>query len=76
MENNLISDDERRKEKEKMNRLMDSKFWLRTIHELRWLLLGLLEEIKDHYVYIEGQEILSEMERQVWKYINGETLNY
>jgi len=26
MENNLISDDERRKEKEKMNRLMDSKF--------------------------------------------------
>ena len=39
MENNLISDEERRKEK--MNRLMDSKLRLRTIHELRWILLGL-----------------------------------
>jgi len=76
MDNNLISDDERRKEKEKMNKLMDSKFWLRTIHELRWILLGLSKDIKDHDVYIEGQEILSEMERQVWKYINGEIENY
>ncbi len=74
MENNLISDEERRKEKEKMNRLMDSV--LRTIHELRWVLLGLSEDIKDHDVYIEGQEILSEMERQVLKYINGEIENY
>ena len=41
MDNNLISEEERRKEKEKMNKLMDSKFWLRTIHELRWILLGL-----------------------------------
>ena len=41
MDNNLISDDERRKEKEKMNRLMDSELRLRTIHELRWILLGL-----------------------------------
>ena len=41
MESNLISDDERRKEKEKMNRLMDSELRLRTIHELRWILLGL-----------------------------------
>ena len=39
MENNLISDEERRKEK--MNRLMDSKLRLRTIHELRWILLRL-----------------------------------
>ena len=39
MENNLISDEERRKEKEKMNRLMDSELRLRTIHELRWILL-------------------------------------
>ena len=41
MDNNLISDDERRKEKEKMNRLMDSELRLRTIRELRWILLGL-----------------------------------
>ena len=41
MENNLISDEERRKEKEKMNRFMDSELRLRTIHELRWILLGL-----------------------------------
>ena len=41
MENNLISDEERRKSKEKMNRLMDSELRLRTIHELRWILLGL-----------------------------------
>ena len=41
MDNNLISEEEKRKEKGKMNRLMDSKFWLRTIHELRWILLGL-----------------------------------
>ena len=41
MENNLISEEERRKEKENMNRLMDSELRLRTIHELRWKLLGL-----------------------------------
>ena len=41
MENNLISEEVRRKEKEKMNRLMDSELRLRTIHELRWILLGL-----------------------------------
>ena len=41
MENNLINEEERRKEKEKMNILMDSELRLRTIHELRWLLLGL-----------------------------------
>ena len=41
MENNLISDEERRKSKEKMNRLMDLELRLRTIHELRWILLGL-----------------------------------
>ena len=41
MEKNLISEEERRKEKEKMNRLMDSELRLRTIHELRWILLGL-----------------------------------
>ena len=41
MENNLISEEERRREKEKMNRLMDSELRLRTIHELRWILLGL-----------------------------------
>ena len=72
----FISDEERRKEKEKMNRLMDSELRLRIIHELRWILLGLSEDIKDHDVYIEGQEILSAMERQVWKYINGEIENY
>ena len=41
MENNLVSYEERRKEKEKMNRLMDSELRLRTIHELRWILLVL-----------------------------------
>ncbi len=41
MENNLISEEERRKEKEKINRLMDSELRLRTIHELKWILLGL-----------------------------------
>ena len=35
MDNNLMSDEERRKEKEKMNRLMDSELRLRTINELR-----------------------------------------
>ena len=37
---------------------------------------GIIGRIKDYDVYIEGQEILSEMERQVWKYINGEIENY
>lgn len=58
-----------------MNRLMDSELRLRTIHEVRWILLGLSEDIKDHNVYIEGQEILSEIERQVCKYINEEIQN-
>ena len=41
MDNNLISDDGRRKEKEKINRLMDLELRLRTIYKLRWILLGL-----------------------------------
>ena len=41
MDNNLISEEERIKEKGKMNRLRDSELRLRTIHELRWILLGL-----------------------------------
>ena len=53
-----------------MNRLMDSEWRLRTIHELRWILLDYFVDIKDNDVYIEGQKILIEMERQVWKYIN------
>ena len=76
MNSNLVSDEERRKAKEKVNRLMDAELRLRTIHELRLILLGLSEDIKDYDVYIEGQEILSEMERKVWKYINGEIKNY
>lgn len=76
MDSNLVSDEERRKAKEKVNRLMAAELRLRTIHELRLILLGLSEDIKDHDVYIEGQEILSEMERKVWKYINGEIENY
>ena len=51
IENNFISDEERRKEKEKMKRLMDSELRLRTIYELRWILLGLSDDIKDHDVY-------------------------
>lgn len=39
MGNNLITDEKRRKEK--MNRLMDLKFWLRTIQKLTWISLGL-----------------------------------
>ena len=64
MENNLISDEEK-EDLEKMNRLMDSELRLRTIHELRWILLDYFVDIKDNDVYIEGQKILIEMERQV-----------
>ncbi len=65
-----------KKQKRKWIGLWTLELRLRSIHELRWILLGLSENIKDHNVYIEGQEILSEMERQVWKYINGEIENY
>ena len=76
MENNLISEEERRKEKEKINRLMDVELRLWTIHELRWILLGLFCWHQRSLCVYRRKKILSEMERQVWKYINGEIENY
>ena len=58
MENNLISDDERRKEKEKMNRLMDSELRLRTIHELRSILQFHLKKIIYGFLKIKLQNCL------------------
>jgi hypothetical protein len=45
--------------KERIERLQDSELRLRTIHEMRWMLLSRSEEISNPDVYIEGNEILN-----------------
>lgn len=62
--------------KERIERLQDSELRLRTIHEMRWMLLSRSEEISNPDVYIEGNEILNEAEKKVWQFINGEIETY
>ena len=60
MENNLVRDEERRKAKEKMNRLIDFRVKTKNYSWIKMDITGIIEDIKDYDVYIEGQEILSE----------------
>ena len=60
MNNNLISDEEIRKAKEKMNRLIDFRVKTKNYSWIKMDITGIIEDIKDYDVYIEGQEILSE----------------
>ena len=71
-ENNGISDDE------KERRLSDYEFRLNILHKMRWGLLQMAHDVKgnnakgyDEDFYIEANEILNEVERRVWEYING-----
>ena len=71
-ENNGISDDE------KERRLSDYEFRLRVLHQMRWGLLQMAHDVKGNHLkgydedfYIEANEILNEVERRVWDYING-----
>ena len=65
-------------EEEREIRLNDSEFRLNTIHKMRWCLLQMAHDVKgnnakgyDEDFYIEANEILNEVERRVWEYING-----
>ena len=64
--------------KEKERRLSDWEFRLNTLHKMRWCLLQMAHDVKEDHpkgydedFYIEANEILNEVERRVWKYING-----
>jgi hypothetical protein len=61
---------------EKLSRLEDSTLRLRAILELRWSLLSRVVEIKNHDIYIEGNELLNEMEEKVWEFIDGNIDNF
>jgi hypothetical protein len=58
--------------KERLMRLEESELRLRAIHEMRWMLLSRADEVSNHDIYVEGNEILNEVEQKVWQYINGE----
>ena len=65
-------------EKEKEIRLNDSEFRLNTIHKMRWCLLQMAHDVNEDHpkgydddFYIEANEILNEVERKVWEYVNG-----
>ena len=62
--------------KERLERLEDSELRLRAIHVMRWMLLGRAEEVETRDIYVEGNEILNEVEQKVWQFINGEIEKY
>ena len=50
-------------------RMVDEKPRLRAICELRWKLLEISDELKDENFYIDANELLTEMEKRIWKLI-------
>lgn len=77
LEKKQISDQERER------RLSDYELRLRTLHKMRWGLLQMAHHDNhdnhrgyDDEFYVEANEIINEVERRVWKYVNGETDSY
>lgn len=77
LEKKQISDQERER------RLSDYELRLKTLHQMRWSLLQIAHDIKEDHTkcyddefYVEANEIINEVERKVWKYINGEVDEY
>lgn len=62
--------------KQRLMRLEESELRLMAIHEMRWILLSRADEISNHDIYVEGNEILNEVEQKVWQFINGEIEKY
>ena len=65
-----------REDKLYLMRLSDSSLRLETIHKLRWIVLeniGTSDNVNDKEYYVEANEILNEMEKETWEYINGES---
>ena len=65
-----------REDKLYLMRLSDSSLRLETIHKLRWIVLeniGNSDNVNDKEYYVEANEILNEMEKETWEYINGES---
>lgn len=59
-----------------LSRLSDSSLRLETIHKLRWIILenlGNSNDVNDKEYYVEANEILNEMEKDTWEYINGKS---
>lgn len=50
-------------------RLVDEKPRLKAICEMRWKLIEIRDELNDDDFYIEANELLTEMERKIWKFI-------
>ena len=42
---------------------------LKAICEMRWKLLEIRDELNDDNFYIDANELLTEMERKIWKLI-------
>lgn len=70
-------------DEKRMDRLSDSELTLNTIHKIRWGLLQLAHDIKsedkkvyDDDFYVEANEILNEVEKRVWEYIDGKRETY
>ena len=50
--------------------LIDEEYRLQAIHNIRMRLLDIKDEIKDVDFYITSNELLNELERNIWKKIN------
>ena len=68
---------------EQYNRLIDSELRLKTIHKIRFALLQIAHDVKgenhqiyDDEFYVEANEILNEIEKRVWEYIDDKIDKY
>ena len=50
-------------------RMIDEEQRLRAIHEMRWKLLEIRDSLNNNEIYIEANELLNGIERNIWKLI-------
>lgn len=58
-------------DKKYFDRLTDSNLTLETIARIRRILLDNFSSKEDTKYYVEANEILNDIERKTWDYING-----
>ena len=76
MNNNLISDEEIRKAKEKMNRLIDFRVKTKNYSWIKMDITGIIGRHQRLWCVYRRTRNIKWRIRQVWKYINGEIENY
>lgn len=59
-------------ERRRNERLLDMDLRLKVIHKMRFIVLEAFSDIHETQEYIEANEILNEVEKRVWEYIESD----